>query len=524
MPPFGTASLNYDVVANVFKMIEHIPPSRESKQVLFRAALTCKAFQDPALDALWRSMDTIVPLLRLLPTIQQVDGIYTIYGDIDDQDMMRFNLYARRIRTLTLDRNSRDKQVAPFIFTALPLLPALQHLICPFHDRLNAPNTPLVLCSTLQRVDLLGDTSNSYPRDLNNELLNIIPFMYVLHKKAPGIRHLALYSQTDPRLWQVILRFRSLRSLQLSGELDVVTFKNIASLPELQYLNMTMIGTLSLPISSLPVENNISITFPKLRSLQITGEGSTISSYLVLMRGGRLVDISITMKPDSSTYARFPVNGLWETCLSVMEAQWSSTLRSIRLVAFEEGFIQTSARFFASLSKIHLENLVIAGQMAMDKCPTLASSIPHVKELCISRVTHCQKEEHWDVLMAFARFCPQLTSLSVKLDMPFSPSPLQRKYSHRLRTLCIASDDLLDVRNLTHATDVAQYLESMFPILAVIQSTQNSASWAFWEHVNGLVHKFQAVRQDERKKHVTPVQDGLVTSYNMKGNNGRKKC
>lgn len=42
-------------------------------QCLFNTALTCKYFLDVALDALWEEMDSLVPLLKLLPALQVED-------------------------------------------------------------------------------------------------------------------------------------------------------------------------------------------------------------------------------------------------------------------------------------------------------------------------------------------------------------------------------------------------------------------------------------------------------------------
>ena len=42
-------------------------------QCLLNAALTCKDFLDVALDALWEKLYSLVPLLKLLPTLQVED-------------------------------------------------------------------------------------------------------------------------------------------------------------------------------------------------------------------------------------------------------------------------------------------------------------------------------------------------------------------------------------------------------------------------------------------------------------------
>jgi hypothetical protein len=43
---------------------------------LFDAALTCKDFLEVALDALWEELDSLVPLLKLLPALQVEDKVY----------------------------------------------------------------------------------------------------------------------------------------------------------------------------------------------------------------------------------------------------------------------------------------------------------------------------------------------------------------------------------------------------------------------------------------------------------------
>lgn len=43
---------------------------------LFHTSLACKAFLEPALDMLWESLDSLLPLLKLLPSFTLVDGQY----------------------------------------------------------------------------------------------------------------------------------------------------------------------------------------------------------------------------------------------------------------------------------------------------------------------------------------------------------------------------------------------------------------------------------------------------------------
>lgn len=46
------------------------------KHTLAQAAVTCKTFLEPALDRLWCTLDTLFPLLKLLPSFIQCEGTY----------------------------------------------------------------------------------------------------------------------------------------------------------------------------------------------------------------------------------------------------------------------------------------------------------------------------------------------------------------------------------------------------------------------------------------------------------------
>jgi hypothetical protein len=49
---------------------------KEYRLCLFNTALTCKDFLHPALDALWKELHSLMPLLKLLPSLQIEDQAY----------------------------------------------------------------------------------------------------------------------------------------------------------------------------------------------------------------------------------------------------------------------------------------------------------------------------------------------------------------------------------------------------------------------------------------------------------------
>jgi hypothetical protein len=49
------------------------------RSVLASAALTCRTFLEPALDRLWRSLDKLFPLFKLLPAFYRSDSTFVSF-------------------------------------------------------------------------------------------------------------------------------------------------------------------------------------------------------------------------------------------------------------------------------------------------------------------------------------------------------------------------------------------------------------------------------------------------------------
>lgn len=103
-PPTGTAVAlpfhgNRDIIDEIFSYLSvqpfRAPPAfdatstnlitpedneshsrRQIRRKLCSLAVMCKAFMGPALDQLWRSLDSLFPLLKLLPAFKMSDGTW----------------------------------------------------------------------------------------------------------------------------------------------------------------------------------------------------------------------------------------------------------------------------------------------------------------------------------------------------------------------------------------------------------------------------------------------------------------
>lgn len=79
------SSIDSEIFDKILENLAHDAPdlnsaaSQRNKQTLARLAICCKAFLDPALDRIWRRLDSLFPLLRLLQGFKSSDGIYVCH-------------------------------------------------------------------------------------------------------------------------------------------------------------------------------------------------------------------------------------------------------------------------------------------------------------------------------------------------------------------------------------------------------------------------------------------------------------
>ncbi|KAL1945271.1 hypothetical protein VTO73DRAFT_2122 [Trametes versicolor] len=139
---------------------------------LARSARVCKVFADPALDVLWRELDDLLVLLRILPPFQPYTAHYfSILEDISPTQWIRFQSYARRVRAIHKpDFESVAGAVDKMAWTVLerlcdgqPLLPHLRDLSA--HNISRDHLTPLTLLSPS-----LNTLSLSFPAESESDV------------------------------------------------------------------------------------------------------------------------------------------------------------------------------------------------------------------------------------------------------------------------------------------------------------------------------------------------------------------
>lgn len=79
-PENSNTKATSDVLNNLELITEVLLCLGDDKKSLFSMALLSKAISAPALDHLWRSMDSLVPLFQLLPGVVRSEATKQLVG------------------------------------------------------------------------------------------------------------------------------------------------------------------------------------------------------------------------------------------------------------------------------------------------------------------------------------------------------------------------------------------------------------------------------------------------------------
>ncbi|KAJ7625263.1 hypothetical protein DFH06DRAFT_741360 [Mycena polygramma] len=174
------------LVAEIFSHIAYFSTANTrggigGKKEVYRLALTCKAFSEPALDAVWQEIYNMMDLIYLLPldlwhgpTDPQSTCCMT--RDTVPSDWTRFLLHASRVRELSISRppNERFCRSAPWNIDIFDNSSVLRHLHqqCPepymmptisslFWRELGVEDIHIFISPTLRNLHLVASTT--YP-------------------------------------------------------------------------------------------------------------------------------------------------------------------------------------------------------------------------------------------------------------------------------------------------------------------------------------------------------------------------
>ncbi|TFK28223.1 hypothetical protein FA15DRAFT_665439 [Coprinopsis marcescibilis] len=200
--------MNEDLLYQIFEFV-YRACSDIRKQ--FWPWLFIKNFTAVAASFLWRDLDSILPLVKLLPGVSWSNGEYSLEhsGTLSMPDMERWNAYSPKVRRIAVHGHRLTHTVLERLlhfterFQPFSLLPALravkwQHII----DEDTLPFTSLFIQPSIERLIIGQNAKESTPESLER-------FLQIIVKSAPKLQVLMLWAPE-----------RSVRSLATLGQLQ----------------------------------------------------------------------------------------------------------------------------------------------------------------------------------------------------------------------------------------------------------------------------------------------------------------
>ncbi|KAF8079105.1 hypothetical protein FPV67DRAFT_1663755 [Lyophyllum atratum] len=485
------ALLQYDILKNIFGHFSNNSNDarawKETQGHLCQAALVCKAFLDPALDSLWRSMTTLLPLLKLLPTLQLVNGAYAVHDDIHDHHWAYMDSYGKRIKEFVAHKPAVSFQTYLQLsqLRGSSILPNLRRLHYPSDDPSVFSEAPIILSSVLETLQV--DNSDSYDGSV------IQPFLFMIAVKAPNLRHVSLGG--SGKHWAKIGRFSQLSNLEISKPMDFDLLRPISTLPKLEHLKVDLMGCSienMTPIFPAYGSQEPAVLFPQLKSWTVTGRLPVIS-FVTDFIGSDLVRIlSVTLRRgDGQPSPVATGESRWSSFLQKVDRKWG---RKIALLSLEEepAFCTSDWPDLQSY-KFDLWRFSAQGWSVPD--PQLRKIVPmfsDLEDLCLTSGSSTVTSLTLSGLRILAESCPKLLYLQASLEIG-SPNLLDGDVlSHGLKEILVSSQDILKDKAL-----LARHLDRIFPSLFV-EATQDSADAKGWREVDAFLLMFQGIREDER--------------------------
>ncbi|KAJ7448946.1 hypothetical protein FB451DRAFT_1053586 [Mycena latifolia] len=487
-----------EILTLIFEEIDLATPPRSldsnlrelhsTRKSLLAAALTCTDFCPLALDILWRTIDNLSPLLRLLPALKPINGVNTLSGQIEPADWARFRCYAKRVRRVMYPGDALPLPTHPSVYPALamlhqtPLFPNLVSIECT-SARVDAsspfPEALLLLSPTIRHVEISA---------LALDLPSTTIFLSTLAGVSSQLSSLTLRNQSYAVLEAIALPFPCLRELDLTEMVGAMSTDFLKALS-----NLTILASLSIDLNFPDFPSVLSVaqtvgpcSFSALKRLHIRCSSDTIlaiSLRLITSRG--LHTLVIDGRSTSQVHLPWSIT----LCQEIAD-RWPYSLRRLEISNLVSNLVPAPTsclELFAlrSLNIFTLRNspaLSFAGVTLSD----IAKAWPEITSLSIPSLPGVTISN----LAVLAQNCPQLTDLEISLTaaIPVPPLSTTPVCGHALRALTVCDSPCSPVG----VQILSRHLDRLFPRLQSVRSEDRDS--ARWAEVESLIFTFQDVR------------------------------
>ncbi|EPQ60192.1 hypothetical protein GLOTRDRAFT_89777 [Gloeophyllum trabeum ATCC 11539] len=435
-----------------------------SRHGLLQVALVCKAFWEPAMSMLWRTLDSLEPLLLLVPGLQIHDDSCVLDQDLVIEDISTLRKYARHVRTVALKRNiTVPTPILAKIRVATgaeSLLPRLRVLYCVKEGF--SHEISLCLSSTVEQLTVILSKDSREGTD----------------REALAAFLSGLLSMKDPEA--------RLTLLHITGRLLEGTMKMVSAFPKLREVGLSLhsstdpdssnsggVGKSLLPALSqmeyltrldLDVAGSdpfvLPLALPSLQHLRLIGLCSVILSALHGSSLPSLVELNIVVLRQQS--------GSLDGILSSRISYFNLRILVIRLVGSQTDSPLRGRDLLAPLLRLRalqvfrLNSRNIRVDLDNEDMALIAKAWPELFLLNIFTPlpTDC-KAPNLLGLIPFAEHCPHLSYLTVPVNANCALPSQPPVFLHELRHI-----DLMDSPVTVAPHVVARFLHCLFPMCA----------------------------------------------------------
>ncbi|TFK64674.1 hypothetical protein BDN72DRAFT_846378 [Pluteus cervinus] len=464
----------------------HIFP-KGGGSTLFSAALTCRQFTPSALRVLWKTMDSLDPLVSVLPLVADRGKQHLLAPQITPEAWANYDAYRNRIHVLILSKKSiesmtsepRNRAVYATLFAMNRFrLPCLRILVIP---RMNDSNwlttcSPFLTSPRLQhiRIDLVASSHT------------FASFCSLLHHAADQPLHSLLINTNVYTTDLGLLITPALRLLQVGLGRKLSASKTLANLPLLRELHLRLAGD----VEDKP------LLLPSLKVLHLSGDINCIGGFLTSCQCN--LDGVFIKLPDSWHPPDNP-GPAPKMLISVISQKWQASIKHIELdcESFRKPQKDVWDDFFEMirpLQDIPLLTFRILNSpfrfKTKDPILSIPAYFPHAQtvDLLWSRPASGLT---FPRLRLLAEACPHLLHLGVTI-LPEAKQNKLPVLNHGLKTL-----NVLNSNAPAAAADIASTLDRIFPSLSKIKTSSVGLKHTKWKEVERMLELFQRARDRE---------------------------
>ncbi|KAJ7661522.1 hypothetical protein DFH06DRAFT_1399468, partial [Mycena polygramma] len=503
------------------------------QHTLISLARTSRTFSVPALDVLWYEQRSLAPLVKCMPSTlweeRNIGDGVGIRRPIASADLTRLLFYSVRVRKLDLDDSFYGTVNSDFLVAldmALPVhgfMPKLSHFTW-------SPQKSPVL--SIMR-HFLGPQIRGINLDLGDDIagLSILPFIKSSCRLVSELNLNVKLEIVSIRLVSdAICGWQHLTDLAVPN-LDRVGFMHVSRLDSLTSLSLSFAkdtAFLHLPdFISRP-------TFPVLRSLFVTCETARFcTGILQVISSPKFEYLYIRPMACWTTVAWQKLHTamhdyLSHDALDLIEVQELET--PTRPVDITQYVISADAlRPLLAFKKLDRVVYQVYPGFDIDDgfSEQMAQAWPDIVTLQFDNDVLITQRPRATLksLISFARHCPSLSSLGVRLDASQVPEFTQipgDRISHPLEELDVGTSPI----NGSREAHIAAFLSNIFPRLEHVLAFNTEHLWEpldderSWRRVSRMVPVFCAVREQEEDFYTA---DGIESEPGETGSIGSER-